>query len=262
MSDVRPRAFAKRTADGDAGAVDPEAAKRLAFFWSTLSPVTQGYFEELYEAMPEKVSTVLAGAVLPRGGEHTTLASWTEDGKDEWGGADTSGKSLLLGEVKVEPDNPGSGAPFAVVWSVTSDDKGFPARRDKAQILNVRGEPVTEKIFDQPPLAAGQSAQGRADFGAVPLGSYQVLVVANSDGGDGSSMNEHGLQSQGAATFVVGQTREAQQAADAPKFVSAASRIQSAINTNATVEIPWDRQGIPPELALDDQTKALWPTRQ
>jgi hypothetical protein len=32
MSDARPRAFEKRSADADPGAADPDAVKRLAYF--------------------------------------------------------------------------------------------------------------------------------------------------------------------------------------------------------------------------------------
>jgi hypothetical protein len=234
MSDVRPRAFAKRSADADPGAADPDAVKRLAYFWDTISPVAQGYFEELYEAMPDKVSTVLAGAVLARGGERTTLASWIETAKNEQGVVDTSGTTVVLRDVKVEPANPMPRAGYAVAWSVTADEKGFPGRKDRVRVLDNDGAQVAEKTIEQPAIGAGESVQVRADFGALPLGSYQVLVVANVEGGDGSSMNEHGLQAYESASFVVGQTREAQLAEDAPKFGQVLGLVQSAVQANAT----------------------------
>jgi uncharacterized protein (DUF2141 family) len=206
----------------------------LAFFWDTISPVAQGYFEELYEAMPDKVSTVLAGTVLPRGGERTTLASWIETATDEHGSVDRSGTTVVLRDVKVEPANPMPRAGYAVVWSVTADEKGFPGRKDRVQVLNRDGEQVAEKTIEQPVIAAGGSVQVRADFGALPLGSYSVVVVANVEGGDGSSMNEHGLQALGSASFVVGQTREAQLAEDTPKFGQALALVQGAVQMNAT----------------------------
>jgi hypothetical protein len=256
MSDVRPRAFAKRSDDADPGAVDPDAVKRLAYLWDNLAPAVQGYFEELYEAMPEKVSTVLTGTVLPRGGERTTLGSWTQSAKGEQGFVDTSDSTVSVIEVKVDPANPGSGVPFAVVWSVSAHtEKGFSARKDKVQVLK-DGAPVAEKTIDQPPMAAGQHAEVRADFGAIPIGSYQVLVVANVEGGDGATMNEHGLQTQGTAMFAVGQTREAQMLEDVPRFSKASGLIQSAVTMNPTVVVREgdEAEGIPPILELDQQT--------
>ena len=250
MSDVRPRAFAKRSADADPGAADPDAVKRLAYFWDTISPVAQGYFEELYEAMPDKVSAVLAGAVLARGGERTTLASWIETAKNEQGVVDTSGTTVVLRDVKVEPANPMPRAGYAVAWSVTADEKGFPGRKDRVRVLDNDGAQVAEKTIEQPAIGAGESVQVRAIFGALPLGSYQVLVVANVEGGDGSSMNEHGLQAYESASFVVGQTREAQLAEDAPKFGQVLGLVQSAVQVNATHVV---HQGGPDEHKILDE---------
>jgi hypothetical protein len=201
--------------------------------------------------MPDKVSRVLAGTVLARGGERITLASWIETAKDEHGRVDRSGTTVDLRDVKVEPANPLPSAGYAVVWSVTADEKGFPRRKDRVQVLDKDGAQVAEKTIDQPAIGAGASVQVRADFGALPLGSYQVRVVANIEGGDSSSMNEHGLQALGSASIVVAQTREAQLAEDLPKFSKALGLVQSAVGTNAERVLEPDEDKILADHVLD-----------
>jgi hypothetical protein len=221
----------------------------LGFYWTTVTPVTQGYFEELYEAMPEKVSTVLAGAALPRGGEHTTLASWAALAMNEAGFVDTSGLQLSVSEVKVDPPNPGSSKPFEVVWTVFPD-ADFPGRKDKVQILDHDGKMVAEQTIEQSPIAAKTPSDVRATFAGLSNASYYVSLVVNLEGGDGTSLNEHGLQSMGSANFVVGDTRESQLAQDAPKFGEAHSLISAAMNTNMIQVRPGDDEH-PPEMELE-----------
>jgi hypothetical protein len=243
MSEGRRLAFKKPSAGPDAGAV-----RRLAFLWTELVPVVRGYFEELYEAMPDKVSTVLAGAVLPRGGEHLTLASWAETALDEHGRLDLSGLTISLGDVKVEPANPGSGAAFAVVWSVYSE-AGFPARQDRVQLFDANGKQVaTDKMIAQPLVAPGGIVDVRADFEGLPNGTYQATVVANVEGSEGTAINDHGFQSAGGASFIVGATREAQFAEDLPKFTEAYKLIGAVANTNADLEI--NEEGYPARFGL------------
>jgi hypothetical protein len=244
---MRSRAFGKTGA-----ALDPAAVTRLALFWGTLTPETQGYFEQLYQRHPQDVSTVLAGVVLPKDGTHPNLASWVATAQNQQGTVDTSRMATLtLTDVTVAPATPMPTAAFAVTWSVTADN-GFQERKDRLQILK-DGTQVADKTIDQKVIGPGASVV-RHDFGGgLPPGSYVAYVVANVEGGD-TVPNRRGLQASGTASFVVGQAADAQRVQDTPKFSEAVGLVQSAAQMNAGRDLPGSD---PPVRAVEEGVLTL-----
>ncbi len=211
-----------------------DGAKRLGTVWEGLTPEVQGYFEELYEAMPDKVSDVLSGAVLLRDDDHPTLASWVDVARGEDGSLDKSGLIIHLEDVKLEPENPGSRESFSVTWRVGVDGH-FPDRRDKVSILTSDLSVVAEKTID---VAAvdGSGGESQVDFDGLAVGEYQGRLVLNIDGGE-QGANVHGRQVHQYFPFFVGQTRDSQMAHDAPIWGEAMTRMNGAALRNAEFEI-------------------------
>ncbi|MDE3204397.1 MAG: hypothetical protein KGQ66_09235 [Acidobacteriota bacterium] len=235
-------------------AAQRDTAKRLGLVWEGLTPEVQGYFEELYEAMPDKVSSVLSGAVLARDEDHPTLASWVELAMTEDGWLDKSGLSIHLEDIKFEPENPGSRESFTVTWRAVAEGH-FPDRRDTVSIMTLDGAVVAEKTVDVEAVE-GSSGESQVDFDGLNVGEYQARVIVNIDGG-AMSANVHGTQNIMVLPLFVGQTREAQRASDYPIWGEAISLINGASLQNASFVItpeqvdPDSGSTVPAELGLD-----------
>jgi hypothetical protein len=202
-----------------------QAIKQLTFYWNSINETTQKYFEQLYEEMPEKVSAVLAGAPLPREGDHLTLDAWvtTKPG----GGFDNA--AVSVSEVVVDPAIPAPGTRFTIRWS-GSTDADVPARKDRVRIVSQRDpdKAVADQTFEHAPRSKG-SGQWEASFDAgLPTGSYAVQLWVNLEGTDGSFINEHGIMTYGSAELNVGETRESQIQQDMPKLTEAQAAVMSA----------------------------------
>ncbi|HET6964302.1 MAG TPA: hypothetical protein VFH58_05980 [Acidimicrobiales bacterium] len=205
-----PGLFAKKT--------EGVSATKLAMVWQTLDPVVQGYFEQLYEAVPDRVAEVLNGSPLPRDDAHPTLASWAKTVPEGEGGGlgDLSKLTVAVGELTIEPESPAPGTPFKVSWK-GSVEVDFPPRLDRLDIYDNSGAVVTQRALEVGETKAG-TFEGSAQFDGLPVGTYAVALTCNTQGAEGNTPNDHGFMSGNGQTLYVGETREAQMAQDAPRL--------------------------------------------
>lgn len=200
---------------------------QLAYYWQRIDETTQWYFEQFYVAMPEYVSQTLCGTPLPRDDEHPSLAAWVATLLAQQDVIGNVGPELRLGEVTVQPANPAPGESFAVGWTGAAMTD-FPPRQDQVTIYDTLGGEVAEQAVLHLKTAAGSIA-AQVTFGdGLPIGTYTVRVIANSNGSDGTYLDtEQGEQSQVDRLLYVGDTRESQLAEDNPKWAAAIGAVQA-----------------------------------
>ncbi|MGH9118906.1 MAG: hypothetical protein ACRD0A_13815 [Acidimicrobiales bacterium] len=184
---------------------DAAAVQRIGEWWGTLDLTTKSMFEQIFAEQPELAVRVLSGGsvVVP---EATASLDDLFGGVEPFGVAVSPQYSVDL--PVVDPEYPEVGTAFTVTYMVTNQGTDALAdRSDAVRVIDINQNVIAEEPASGMALPKGGSESMQVAFGTgVPAdGRYAVEVWVNLDGGAwGAPANEHGSQTQGATSLLVG----------------------------------------------------------